>query len=96
MSKQDLLNTFLFLNPYDYVSSEKMLGFSVQLLLEITEYIESGYSKNEIQKMIDNMKKPHELNFDEFDDLKRDGYSMLDIRYGIYLENSKKRKKHLF
>ena len=91
MNVSDIYKTFIFLNSYDYICNEKVFNYSVQLLTEIMELIESGYSKEKIMELIDNI-NVSDMEQYELESLKLEGYRMLNIRYKIYMENKKIRK----
>lgn len=105
--KQDniykLLALSMSLSSYDdfLLCDEKLMGYSVNLVIQINDLLDEGYTKEEIYKMIE------ETNFKERIDnlsdeeaivLKNEAFRLLEIRYDIYVENNdiKKRKKDLF
>ncbi len=87
-------------SDYFMFSDEKLMGYSVSLVMEIDELLEKGYTKEEITKIIiecDFMANDSELTKEEAEYLRNYALRMLPIRYELYLkEKEKKVKKHLF
>ena len=85
---------------YYIFSNEKLMNYSVGLVLEIDELLNMGYGEDEINKMImecDFMKKDFELTKEDVEYLRNYALRLLPIRYELYLkEKDKKVKKHLF
>ena len=86
---------------YDMVFSEKLMGYSVSLVMEIDDLLSDGYSKKEIIEIINNcdfrLNDP-ELTEEEALFLRKDALRILNIRYNLYVEDEKDKtlKKHLF
>ena len=82
-----------------FMYDEKLMGYSVSLVIEIDDLIDKGYNKEEIRDMIndsDFRKNDKELTEEEASYLKKEAYKLLNIRYNIYEEEKdKKLKKHL-
>ena len=85
---------------YFMFSNEKLMGYSVSLIMEIDELLDKGYSKEDITIIImecDFMKNDPELINEEAEYLRGYALRMLDIRYKLYLEEKEQKvKKHLF
>lgn len=79
---------------------EKLMGYSVSLVMEIDELLEKEYQKEEIAEIINNtnfLETDPTLNQEEAEYLKKYALKILNIRYNLYLEEKdKKIKKHLF
>lgn len=75
---------------YDMLYNEKLLNYSVKLLLEIEELLDKGYSKEEVMNLIieSDFKKNNEINKEEEKLLKADAIRILDTRIKV----RKKRK----
>ena len=94
-----LMNALSLINGnYDdflITGDDKLLGYSMELLLEIQELIEEGYTKDEIRGMIiqTNFRK-NDNNISEWEEemLKKDALFILDIRYEIWLKNKHEKK----
>lgn len=89
----------------DMPFNEKLMSYSVTLVMEIDGLIEDGYSYDEIKNFIktcDFKKNDKELTDEEEKYLRMDAYRILKIRYNIYEEEKEeqrvkeKTKKHLF
>lgn len=79
----DEYNDFLILN------SEKMMNYSVSLVIEIDELLEKGYHKEEIQEIImecDFVKTDPELANEEAEYLKKYALRLLNIRYKLFTD----------
>lgn len=87
-------------SDYFMFSNEKLMGYSVSLVMEIDELLDKGYTKEEITKIIvecDFVTSDSELTKDEAEYLRNYSLRMLDIRYKLYLEEKEQKvKKHLF
>ncbi len=91
------VNTY---TDYYMFSDEKLMGYSVSLIMEIDDLLDSGYSREEIFKIImecDFMANDSELTKEEAEYLRSYALRMLDVRYELYLEEKEQKvKKHLF
>ena len=78
---------------------EKLMGYSVSLVIEIDDLLYNGRTKNEIIDIIndcDFQANNPELTIEEALYLKHEALRLLDIRYELYNENKdKNNKKHL-
>lgn len=90
-----LLPTMLLGNPnnlfgdYYMLNSEKLIGYSVSVVMEIDELLDKGYSKEEITSLImrcDYTVRDQNLTKEEGECLRKYSLKMLDIRYKLYLE----------
>ena len=98
MDNKKILNMLLGISGiygYEFVYSdmlynEKLLNYSVKLLLEIEELLDKGYSKEEVMNLIieSDFKKNNEINKEEEKLLKEDAVRILDTRIKV----RKKRK----
>ena len=85
-------------NSYtDYImlSNDKVLDYSISLVIEIDELLEKGYSKEEIADLIMNCDftiKDSELTKEDNEHLKIYALRTLDIRYELYNEANVTRK----
>lgn len=65
-----------------YLSDEKIMNQSVQLICEISDLIEQGYTYDEINEAIENTKfEELDLNEEEKSFLRRDAKKTLKIKY---------------
>ncbi len=98
MSKDDipkLLSIPLLLGgmygSYDdfiFCGNDKLMGYSVGLVGEIDDLLDKGYSKDEISEMIKESSFDNpDLTKEESTILKNHSYHLLDIRYGLFIEN---------
>ena len=74
---------------YYLCSDEKLLNYSVSLVIEIDELLDKGYTKDEITDMIkkcDFCEKDQELTEEDGEYLRRHSIKMLDIRYDLHEE----------
>ena len=83
---------------YYLYSDEKLLNYSVSLVIEIDELLDKGFNKDEITDMIkecDFCEKDPELTKEDGEYLRRHSMKMLDIRYELHEEkkNAKSLKK---
>ena len=87
-------------SDYFMFNNEKMMGYSVSLVMEIDELLDIGYTKEEIIKIImecDFTANDPELTEKEAEYLRKYSLRMLDVRYNLYVEEKEKNlKKHLF
>ena len=88
-------------NDFLIFGDEKLLNYSVSLVLEIDDLLEQGYTKEEITELINKSnfcEKDSELSSEEGVILKEYAYHILDIRYELFMESKKeeKVKKYLF
>lgn len=85
---------------YFMFNDEKMMGYSVSLVMEIDELLDMGYIKEKIIKIImecDFVKIDPELTKEQAEYLRMYSLRMLDVRYKLYLEEKdEKVKKYLF
>lgn len=98
MDNKKILNMLLGISGiygYEFVYSDmlyndKLLNYSVKLLLEIEELLDKGYSKEEVINLIieSDFKKNNEINKEEEKLLKEDAVRILDTRIKV----RKKRK----
>ena len=82
-------------NDLMYMYDEKLMGYSVSLVMEIDELLDDGYTKKEIIEIINNcdfQKNDPELTCEEALYLRKESLRLLDIRYKIYLDNKCKEK----
>ncbi len=86
-------------NPYDdimFMYDEKLMGYSVSLIGEIDELLDKGYSYDEIKEIIrecDFVNNDPELTKEEGEFLRKDALRILNIRYRLYEEEKKIKKK---
>lgn len=74
-------------------SDEKLMGYSVSLIMEIDELLDKGYTKEEIIKIInecDFTTNDPELTKEEAEYLKIYSLRALNIRYKLYIEEKEK------
>lgn len=65
-----------------YLSNEKIMNQSVQLICEISDLIEQGYTYDEINEAIENAKfEELDLNEEEKSFLRRDAKKILKIKF---------------
>lgn len=87
-------------SDYYMFSNDKLMGYSVNLIIEIDELLDMGYTEEEIGKIItkcDFMKNDFELTEEDGEYLRNYALKVLPIRYELYSEEKdKKIKKHLF
>ena len=80
---------------YYMFGNEKLMSYSVSLLIEVDELLESGYTKDEIITMIkesDFCEKDPNLTKEESEYLKSYSIRMLDVRYRLYMEKNSIKK----
>ena len=89
--------------PYDEMlifGDEKLMGASVNLVIEIDELLDGGHTVPEIKELIDkaNFKEKLEVTDDDAKILRNYAYRLLEIRYNLYMEekNKEKARKRLF
>jgi len=86
-----------YFNQLNLINDDELFGISMKLLLEIQELIEAGYTINDIREMIikiDFKEKGYDLLLWQEELLKKDALYILDVRYEIWINNKKiKRKK---
>ena len=89
----------------DMPFNEKLMSYSISLVVEIDDLIDEGYSYDEIKEFIrtcDFKKNDKDLTEEEENYLRMDAYRILKIRYNIYNEDKEeervkeKTKKYLF
>ena len=83
-------------NDYYIYSNEKLMGYSVSLVMEIDELLDNGYTKDEITDLImgtDYTNIDPELTGEEGEYLRKYSLKMLDVRYRLYMEDKKNSKE---
>lgn len=83
-------------SEYFMFSNEKLMGYSVSLIMEIDELLDNGFTKEEINTLImecNFINNYPELTKEEGEYLRKYSLRMLDIRYRLYLEEREKIKR---
>ena len=88
-------------SDFMFMFDEKLMGYSVSLVMEIDELLDRKYTKEEIIEIINNcdfQKNDPELTNEEVSYLRNEALRLLDIRYRIYMDDKYKEKikKRLF
>ncbi len=88
-------------NDLMFMFDEKLMGYSVSLVMEIDELLDKKYTKEEIIEIIndcDFQKNDPELTCEEALYLRKEALRLLDIRYKIYMGDKykEKTKKRLY
>ena len=76
-------------DDYYMFSDEKLMGYSVSLIMEIDELLDKGYKKDEIINIIkecDFCGNDSELTKEEGEYLRNYSIRMLNIRYNLYVK----------
>ncbi len=76
-------------NDYYMLNSEKLIGHSVSIVMEIDELLNKGYTKEEITSLIMRCNYTiidQDLTEEEGECLRNYSLRMLDIRYKLYFE----------
>ena len=82
-------------SDYYMLSNEKLMSYSISLIMEIDELLENGYTKDEITKIIDECDfcaNDPELTKEESEYLRNYSIRTLDIRYNLYIEENNKKE----
>ena len=107
-NNQEILETMSLIfgltnSQYDEMmifGDEKLMSASVNLVTEIDDLLDKGYTMPEITELIDkaNFKEKLEVTDDDAEILRNHAYRLLGIRYNLYMEekNKEKTRKRLF
>ncbi len=82
-------------NDYYIYSNEKLMGYSVSLVMEIDELLDNGYTKYEITNLImgtDYTNIDPELTREDGEYLRKYSLKMLDVRYRLYMEEKQSKE----